>query len=226
MKKIFLLLILIGCYFTSSFAQKEKFFSLEGNLAWKGNVAGRDLDYSLNYAITLSPAFTINRFKLSIGLSYFYAKYYKSSSIKRIWSFTSYYDRQNRYSIYNINIPINLHFNFYKNNKIWLSCFSGLNINNFIYGTSKDENMNIDYKLKRGKQTDAVLSIPIGFEFSIIASNNLKVNISPFIDIPFYKSIVVEREQLNNTMHQTNKTVNVQQSFPLCLSVGVEYMFR
>jgi hypothetical protein len=192
MKKLFLILILTGCCFTLSFAQKEKFFSLEANINTQRNII--HYNGEINYEAALIPAFTINRFKFNVGIMYSSFRYYENESVGHYNSPIS-----NRHIFYSINIPIILNYNIYRNKYFWLNCFFGTNISNLLYSTKYDY---INDTLSKIDEKDRwrILSYRLGIEVSILASNNFKVNIAPFVHL------------YGNLFYG--------------VSLGIEYMFR
>ncbi|MDR0971227.1 MAG: hypothetical protein LBM25_02455 [Bacteroidales bacterium] len=233
MKKIFLILILIGCCFTSSFAQVEKFFSFEINANTKHffpknyKSGDRPLGTSVdkgNYEISFLPAFNIGRFKFNIGVSYSYSNYYYIPPSL----FDSYRPSAvvSDYKINYINIPINVNFNIYKYDKIWFNCFLSGSLNMINNGArlfySKDNPINTELiRDKSYKWKD--FSLRLGVEVSLIAIKNLKINIAPFANYLIDNKFQLLSLPLTSA---SDTRVSFPRKFSLGLSVGLEYMFK
>ncbi|MDR0913436.1 MAG: hypothetical protein LBM96_12690 [Methanobrevibacter sp.] len=210
MKKIFLLLILIGCCFTSSFAQKEKFFSLEANVNAKYFFSyERSILSNTNYEFSIIPAFTLDRWKFGLGVSYANTtlnKFFSANSIKG-------------YSLNYINIPINVSFNFCRNNSnLWLNCFGEVVINSLT--SAKMYNLYPSEDLKELEKSSSeppiALYLRFGFEVSLLTFNNVIVNLSPFLNYNLYGHL----ENFKNISLKSTSDISFG------ISLGVEYMFN
>ncbi|MDR0970988.1 MAG: hypothetical protein LBM25_01210 [Bacteroidales bacterium] len=242
MKKFFLLLILIGSCFTTLNAQKEKFFSFEVSANTK-NLFSKNISYrndfldiladKSNYEISFLPAFNIGRFKFSTGLSYGYSNYYKIS--KELLGNSNYVTD---FEINYTNIPINIGFNIYKSNRIWLNCFLGYIFSIVNDGTEifySEQGYTAGQRLERTNGSmGSEFYMRFGLEFSLIAFKNLKINITPFANCYIYGDILLMSYYAEINKSNTRKMtslieITTPSSFnpvSLGISVGVEYMFR
>ncbi|MDR0913437.1 MAG: hypothetical protein LBM96_12695 [Methanobrevibacter sp.] len=221
MKRLFLIIIFSSCFYNFSFAQNEKFFSLEAN----ANVQKPFFQKkgSIGYEAALIPAFTINRFKFNIGIMYSFNRYYEYES-------GGHYNPPiaDRYFLYNINIPIIINYNLYSNKNLWLNCFIGTNISKFLYAEQYNYLRDFSYKIEGEKNTWSISSYRFGIEFSILAYENLKLNIAPFAHLNFFNEYEVLKTQTEppktNAINTTKWSPMGYLSFGI--SLGVEYMFK
>ncbi|MDR0970972.1 MAG: hypothetical protein LBM25_01130 [Bacteroidales bacterium] len=210
MKKIFLLLILIGCCFVTSFAQKEKFFSLEANVNAKYFFSyEKDIMSNTNYEFSIIPAFTLDRWKFGLGISYANTILNKFFTAKDIYG----------YSLNYINIPININFNFYRNNSnLWLNCFGEAVINSLTsakkHSLYSGGNM---YEIEKSSSEPPIaIYLRFGFEVSLLTFNNVIVNLSPFLNYNVYGHL----ENLQDISLKSTSDISFG------ISLGVEYMFN
>ncbi|MDR0970971.1 MAG: hypothetical protein LBM25_01125 [Bacteroidales bacterium] len=221
MKKLFLIIIFSSCFYNFSFAQNEKFFSLEAN-ANVQKVIHRTRG-GISYETAFISAFTINRFKFNIGIMYSFYRYYDYAQGSRYASPLS-----DRYFLHNINIPIILNYNLYSNKNLWLNCFIGTNISKFLYAEQYYYSRDFSYKIEGEKNTWSVSSYRFGIEFSILAYENLKLNIAPFAHLNFFNEYEVIKTQTEppktNAINTTKWSPMGYLSFGI--SLGVEYMFK
>ncbi|MDR0913435.1 MAG: hypothetical protein LBM96_12685 [Methanobrevibacter sp.] len=238
MKKIIFILILIGCCFTSSFAQKEKFFSLEGNVGTFPFVFSLSDDKSNNFngEVSITPYFNIDRWKFGLGLSY--SHFYYSIHAEAQVPPSGYYRHETlgKENTNFINLHLNVNFNILKTKRIQFNCFGEISMNNFVVGkgllteyhSGTTPNKEYNYTLERTSKIKESIGYTgtLGLELSFLLKDNLKINVASYFPIIRYRS----NEYITKVIYDELNTSRVDdRNFPntgLGFSLGVEYMFK
>ncbi|MDR0972126.1 MAG: hypothetical protein LBM25_07070 [Bacteroidales bacterium] len=224
MKKLFLILILIGFCFTSSFAQKEKFFSIEANVNTRYFFNSyEDILTTHNYGIALIPYFNINSWKFGIGFSYSNLRLaeHRDGGI-------------NRYYLGYIDVPLVVNYNFYKKGIVTFNGFGMFLLNALIdastyssyYGRGRYD-INIE-----PNTSPFALSFRLGFEVSLLSYSNIRINVAPFVNYKIFGNS--EKFSKENILEPPFYVPNPPtpyffektSPFSLGISLGVEYMFK
>ncbi|MDR0971921.1 MAG: hypothetical protein LBM25_06025 [Bacteroidales bacterium] len=211
MKRILLLSLFLFSFAITSFAQKENYFSLSANFITKTKFTNT----IKNCEVSLLPSYTINRFKISLGLSYSYNSSYDIYSDK--WGFSNKY---NKYFVSCLNLPLSLHFTFYRNTRISWDCFASLIFTNLYSAYMNDYYHELRYGTNKWHLSKTIFSERLGVNLSIMALDNLRFNLSSFIHITNNGPLKAISKK------ETNIDYYNEDGLSLGLSFGVEYLFR
>ncbi|MDR0971920.1 MAG: hypothetical protein LBM25_06020 [Bacteroidales bacterium] len=182
-----------------------------------------------NYELSFLPAFTFGRFKIGLGLSYWELNYYEMLQ--------NTIDKERVIDYYKVNylgIPLNINFNIYKYRRMWFNCFLNHNTNLLIEGTKNWTLENISSKTSDYFFNSLNGALRLGVEFSLIAFNNLKINIAPFASYYYFNNYISFDDVYPNGLYAgglqgTQGSINFfdnNKPISLGLSIGLEYMFR